>query len=96
MPDDTTAHLGLPLPHPSHLLSEDVQRLRDALTGVDAAYQSQHQDVQQQLAATIGEVNTSLTTTTNQVNVSLDATTADMARQLRRVRIMNQLLGLNI
>ncbi len=36
MPDDTTPHLGLPLPHPDHLLSEDVLRLRTALSGVDA------------------------------------------------------------
>jgi hypothetical protein len=33
----TTPHLGLPLPHPDNDLETDVVRLRDALTQVDGA-----------------------------------------------------------
>lgn len=85
MPDDTTAHLNLALPHPDNLLSQDVVRLRSALTGVDAAFATQDAEVAQALATALA-----------QVDASLDTTTAALARQLRRVRIMNQLLGLNI
>lgn len=35
--DDRTDHLDLPLPHPEHMLSEDVLRLREALTTLDGA-----------------------------------------------------------
>lgn len=40
MVDELTPHAGLPLPHPSNSLEDDVLRLRDALMGVDAALQS--------------------------------------------------------
>lgn len=35
--DERTLHLNLPLPHPEHMLSEDVLRLREALTTLDGA-----------------------------------------------------------
>lgn len=35
MPDERTPR-GYPLPHPEHLLSEDVLNLRDAITRIDA------------------------------------------------------------
>lgn len=34
--NDLTPHLRLPLPHPANDLESDVQRLRDALQGVDS------------------------------------------------------------
>ena len=34
--DERTDHLGLPLPHPEHLMVEDVARLREALVTLDA------------------------------------------------------------
>lgn len=34
--DDRTDHLDLPLPHPEHLMIEDVVRLREALVSLDA------------------------------------------------------------
>ena len=37
MIDDKTQHHQLPLPHADNLLSEDLPRLRDALTQIDAA-----------------------------------------------------------
>ena len=37
MPNDQTAHYKFPLPHPEHLLSEDVDRLRESLTAADRA-----------------------------------------------------------
>lgn len=35
---ETTAHLGLQLPHPSNSLEDDVLRLRSAITAVDAQF----------------------------------------------------------
>lgn len=35
MPSETTAR-GYPLPHPNNLLSDDVHRLREAITRIDA------------------------------------------------------------
>lgn len=40
MTDDRTPYLGLPLPHPNNMLSEDVLRLRQALSGIDEALSS--------------------------------------------------------
>ena len=37
MPNDQTAHYKFPLPHAEHLLSEDVDRLRESLTAADRA-----------------------------------------------------------
>ena len=37
MANDQTAHYKFPLPHPEHLLSEDVDRLRESLTAADRA-----------------------------------------------------------
>lgn len=34
--DDHTQHLRLPLPHPEHLLADDVLRIRAAFETVDA------------------------------------------------------------
>lgn len=33
----TTPHLGLPLPHPDNVLEDDVARLREALTQIDGS-----------------------------------------------------------
>lgn len=46
MVDERTPNLALPLPHPDHLLEEDVQRLREALSGIDAALAQQAAQVQ--------------------------------------------------
>lgn len=43
--DDATSHRSYPLPHPDNMLDEDVLRLRDALSQIDA-------DVAQQQTAT--------------------------------------------
>lgn len=40
MIDERTAHLDLPLPHPSNELSDDVHRLRDALEGIDDKFEA--------------------------------------------------------
>lgn len=47
MIDERTTHLNLPLPHAENLLEDDVQRIRQALTGLDAAVAQQ----QAQMAA---------------------------------------------
>ena len=38
---------GYPLPHPEHLLSEDVLKLREALTRIDADVAAQEASAQQ-------------------------------------------------
>ena len=38
---------GYPLPHPEHLLSEDVQNLREAITRIDADVAAQEASTQQ-------------------------------------------------
>lgn len=84
MADDSTAHLGLPLPHPDNLLSEDVQRLRAALSGVDAAFAQQTAAVDQALAASETRVDQALATTATA-----------LTRQVRLMRL-NDLLGLGL
>ena len=37
MADDKTTHYKWPLPSPENLLSEDVVRLRDSISGIDTA-----------------------------------------------------------
>lgn len=36
--NETTAHLALPLPHPSNQLEDDVLRLRTTINGIDAKF----------------------------------------------------------
>lgn len=36
--DDTTPHLGLPLPHPDNDLEDDAPRLRASLAAIDAKF----------------------------------------------------------
>lgn len=40
MINETTPHLGLPLPHPSNSLEDDVLRLRTAFGGIDTKFQA--------------------------------------------------------
>jgi hypothetical protein len=49
MPNDQTAHYKFPLPHAEHLLSEDVDRLRESLTAVDRAIYEAAQEAEQAL-----------------------------------------------
>ena len=42
--DDQTDHLALPLPHPEHLMVEDVVRLREALLKLDSVISRRAQD----------------------------------------------------
>lgn len=84
MSDDRTPVLQLPLPHPEHLLSDDVLRLREALTTLDAGFGQQRAEVQRALDAT-----------TTAVADALDEVSAETARQIRRLRL-NQLLNLDL
>ena len=52
MPDEHTPLLRLPLPHPDHLLVDDVLRLREALTTVDTGFGQQRTELQTALEAT--------------------------------------------
>ena len=95
MDDQRTPVLRLPLPHPDHLLSNDVLRLREALVAVDAGFGAQRAEVQAAMVQTRSEVNTVLEATTTAVADALDEVSADLTGQLRRLRL-NQLLHLNL
>lgn len=84
MPDDHTPVLNLPLPHPDHLLVDDVLRLREALVTVDAGFGAQRTEVQTALAAT-----------TTAVADALDEVSTDVLRRIRRLQL-NQLLNLDL
>ena len=84
MPDERTPLLRLPLPHPDHLLVDDVLRIREALTTVDTGCGQQRTELQ-----------TALEATTVAVADALDALSADTTRQIRRLRL-NQLLDLGL
>ena len=51
MPNDQTAHYKFPLPHAEHLLSEDVERIRESLTAADRAIYEAAQEANSALAA---------------------------------------------
>lgn len=49
--NEVTQAMGLPMPHPNNFLAEDVLRLRDALTAVDAALHAVQQAVETKAAS---------------------------------------------
>ena len=51
MPNDQTAHYKFPLPHAEHLLSEDVDRLRESLTAADRTIYEAAQEAAKATAA---------------------------------------------
>ena len=81
---ERTPVLNLPLPHPDHLLSDDVLRLREAFTTLDAGFGAQRTEVQAALAAT-----------TTAVADALDEVSIDLLRHIRRLQL-NQLLNLDL
>jgi hypothetical protein len=93
MNDERTPVLRLPLPHPDHLLADDVLRLREAFTTLDAGFEEQRSELQVAMAQTRTEVSTALEATTTAVADALDEVSADLTGQLRRLRL-NQLLNL--
>ena len=92
---DRTPVLNLPLPHPDHLLSDDVLRLREASTTLATGFGEQRSEVQTALAQTRSEVNVALTATTTAVADALDEVSADVLRRIRRLQL-NQLLNLDL
>ncbi len=95
MNDERTPVLRLPLPHPDHLLSDDVLRLREALMAVDTGFGAQRAEVQAAMAQTRSEVNTVLEASTSAVADALDEVSADVLRRIRRLQL-NQLLNLDL
>ena len=92
---ERTPVLNLPLPHPDHLLSEDVLRLREALTTLDAGFGAQRSEVQAAMTQTRSEVETALVATTTAVADALDEVSTDVLRRIRRLQL-NQLLNLDL
>ena len=92
---ERTPVLNLPLPHPDHLLSDDVLRLREAFTTLDAGFGEQRAEVQAVMAQTRSEVGTALVATTTAVADALDEVSADVLRRIRRLQL-NQLLNLDL
>ena len=92
---DRTPVLNLPLPHPDHLLSDDVLRLREAFATLDAGFGQQRAEVQAVMAQTRSEVETALVATTTAVADALDEVSTDLLRRIRRLQL-NQLLNLDL
>ncbi len=92
---ERTPVLNLPLPHPDHLLSDDVLRLREAFTTLDAGFGAQRAEVQAVMAQTRSEVETALAATTTAVADALDEVSTDVLRRIRRLQL-NQLLNLDL
>ena len=92
---ERTPVLNLPLPHPDHLLSDDVLRLREALVTVDAGFGQQRAEVQAVMAQTRSEVDAALVATTTLVADALDEVSAEVLRRIRRLQL-NQLLNLDL
>lgn len=95
MNDERTPVLHLPLPHPDHLLSDDVLRLREAFTTLDTGFGQQRAEVQAVMAKTRNEVETALAATTTAVADALDEVSTDVLRRIRRLQL-NQLLNLDL
>ena len=92
---ERTPVLNLPLPHPDHLLSDDVLRLREAFTTLDAGFGEQRAEVQAVMAQTRSEVETALVATTTAVADALDEVSTDVLRRIRRLQL-NHLLNLDL
>ena len=92
---ERTPVLNLPLPHPDHLLSDDVLRLREAFTTLDAGFGQQRAEVQAVMTQTRGEVDTALAATATAVADALDEVSTDVLRRIRRLQL-NQLLNLDL
>ena len=92
---ERTPVLNLPLPHPDHLLSDDVLRLREAFTTLDAGFGQQRAEVQTVMVQTRNEVETALVATTTAVADALDEVSTDVLRRIRRLQL-NQLLNLDL
>lgn len=79
MKQETTAHLGLPLPHPNNCLEDDVLHLRAALQGMDAALHSINtttiesvQQMSEDLSDKIASSSSALQTSIDQIPQQLD------------------------
>ena len=92
---ERTPVLHLPLPHPDHLLSDDVLRLREAFTTLDAGFGQQRAEVQTVMVQTRNEVETALVATTTAVADALDEVSTDVLRRIRRLQL-NHLLNLDL
>ena len=92
---ERTPVLNLPLPHPDHLLSDDVLRLREAFTTLDAGFGAQRTEVQAVMVQTRNEVETALVATTTAVADALDEVSTDVLRRIRRLQL-NQRLNLDL
>ena len=95
MDDERTPVLRLPLPHPDHLLVDDVLRLREALVAVDVGFGAQRTEVQAAMVQTRSEVSAVLEATTTAVADALDEVSTDVLRRIRRLQL-NQLLNLDL
>ena len=93
--DERTPVLQLPLPHPDHLLSDDVLRLREALVTVDAGFGQQRTEMQAALDAQLDQVQAALTIQQGAVSTALADVSADVDRRVRLLRL-NQLLSLGL
>ena len=84
MPNDQTAHYKFPLPHAEHLLSEDVERIRESLTAADRAIYEAAQEAAKATAAETTARETAITAEANARAAEKEKTDA----QLKKLRTL--------
>lgn len=75
MNQDTTEHLGLPLPHPNNRLQDDVLHLREAMHGIDRALY-QHSQATTALGESVQDI-------TPEITAQLQAQTQALGNQMQ-------------
>lgn len=109
MYNDTTQHLGLPLPHEQNELENDLPRVRESLVLLDAALHvaqttlderagEMAQEVRLAVRQALSKLRDETDTLITLVEESIDAQVLRMDASLHAVRILrlNQLLNLGI
>lgn len=87
MIDERTPNLSLPLPHPENLLTEDVARLRQALSGIDGELAS----VGAQVAGAVQSVDAALAAQQSSVNAALASMLDDSTTSTTRTWSSNKI-----
>ena len=79
MKQETTAHLGLPLPHPNNCLEDDVLHLRAALQGMDAALHSINTTTTESVQQMIEDLSEQITSSASALQNSIEKISPQLA-----------------
>lgn len=90
MIDDRTQHKNLPLPNDKNLLSDDVERLRAALTAIDSALHTASQELSQALTTATEERTRAINAALQQVNNAINSLQTAVNSQLEQTAAMQR------